>query len=237
MTNEELWLVDKLVRYYDHQHQIDLVKSFLQQQSSLPSKLRFKYEDTFNLVNAFSSEIESLFEKNPDFRWLTKDDRCILLERTLKHLMFLSSVFTFKGLDLYEDPHFCQALVNVYGRSSVSNAVITSSLFNSDMTVVKLMFSILMFSTIEYIDERSMATNHLSNPGLIQRIQNQYLEILWKYLNHRYSLEHAVRSFSNIVRCVLSSMNSLCSALKHRNVRENVNCLNKQAIERLRYLV
>lgn len=202
-------------------------------QMSIPMKLRFKNENTYDFLILLSNGVQNICHNSHAFRSLTKHDRCVLLNRTLKHVVLLSSIFTLKSMHPYDDIEFSQLILNIYGTSSVFSAEITSQLFDSDMTIVKLIFPVIMFSTLDYIDAASSTTNILSNTSSIQVIQDQYLELMWQYLISQNGYQHAVRCFSKVVRCVLASIQSLSSSFECCGFQKAIDRLNEQAIENL----
>lgn len=181
-------------------------------QYQLPLKFRFKITAVGDFLQSMVSGIQFIFQRNADFLSLTKHDQNLLLHRTLKQVAGLGACFILRRSDLYDELGFYTTIETIYSPKAIEYGAVASKLFDSDVNVVKLFLSIMIFSTLDctyYLDKN---INQLENIKLIQQIQGFYAELAWKYLLYNYDFRRAVKCFSNLIRCVFIDIQSLIIA-------------------------
>lgn len=82
---------------------------------------------------------------------------------------------------------------------------LSDKLLITDPIIIRLWIIILFFSTsLSCLYEKSCPTREYSKEKTsLFSIQNTYVELLWKYLLHRYRYENAVRIYSNLTNLYL----------------------------------
>ncbi|CAF0749953.1 unnamed protein product [Adineta ricciae] len=181
------------------------------------------------------SESQLLFEKNQDFSSFSKNDQLVLLHGRLKYVVGLSSAFLLRYIDLYKDETFSGIVKSIYGSNVYSTSRYTSHLIDSDIVLVKLVFSILIFSIFDYIsyNTNKNSFNNLKNSNSISNIPNLYIELAWKYLLYEYDHFYAVKCFSNILRYIFMINSAIVIVLQHDEWTNMVDNIIKQTEENL----
>ena len=88
-----------------------------------------------------------------------------------------------------------------YGSTSANYIRRTAERLDRDVVFVKLLMSLLIFSTFDWFPDPSRDHSmDLSDAKTIVNLQNRYIELMWRYLVHRDDDQRAVRCFSNLLR-------------------------------------
>lgn len=209
LSNDEWRLLSNIKNCYDDQCKIDMARNFLIQQSSVPMKIRFKVESVYELIQQLANSVRSLFERNSDFRSLPSNDQSLLLERTSKHAIGLTSTFTLGASFLYDDPGFDQTIAGIFGDQCISDGKLAYRSLDSDLVIVKLSLTMLMFSTLDCTLRIQNKMNLFTNVYQIQSIQDRYAQLTWKYLIYRYDYYYAVKCFSKLIQGIFAAIRSL----------------------------
>ncbi|CAF3050212.1 unnamed protein product [Rotaria sp. Silwood2] len=188
--------------------QYPLVNLFIRQQNTLPIKLRFKVESVSEIVLSLMSQAQICLQSNSNFLSLTTYDQTVLINSTLKHVADISVSFT------------------------LSPKQITNQL-DRDNTFIKLILSIIVFSTINYISKAQSTSINLINVKQILNIQDIYVELAWKYLIYRYDYYQAVKCFSNVIRVIFISTDGIHQAQQIEVCINMVDSLTQQTEQTL----
>lgn len=178
----------------------------------MPSRNRFKIGTVTSFLRLLLTSVEFIFQKNKDFHSLTNHDQLLLLQRSLKQVAGLAACFTLRASNLYDEAGFQEKIITIYGAEAINSGCLASTLFDSDINIVKLFLSMMIFSTLDCTYHLQRNVEKLKDIRSIQKIQDRYIEIAWKYLLYHYNLKRAVKCFSNFIRCVLIDIHSLVSA-------------------------
>lgn len=233
-TADQWILMSNLDHCYDQNEVLRYAARLSVEQSRLPTKIRFKPSTVGKFLQDIVNSCQMFFEKNGDFGVLPREDQSLLLNRTMKHVSGMMASFILRASHLYEELTFYETIQHLYGQQCAATGALASTFFDQDMTVAKLTLSMLIFSTLDcayYMERNPSRFKYLS---FIQKVQNQYAELTWKYLIYRYDEKRAVRTFSNIVRCTSAAIESLTIAAEAAQFAVSMNTVIEKTEEVLR---
>ncbi|CAF3892469.1 unnamed protein product [Rotaria sordida] len=197
-------LLSNLLNCFDENNGYEYVEDFLEKQNRLPLKLRFKYSSVNYFFILMMSKVQRVFEKNRDSLLLSQHDRTILLENTIEYTATIGGMFLLRQARLFDDVTFVKSAEIIFQPSAMVFIKRVIGQFDSDDTFIKLVLTILAFSTINYTVYRKNTQTNLTNIKAILSIQNLYTDLTWRYLLYKYGHHEAVIHFSNLLRCLFS---------------------------------
>jgi hypothetical protein len=155
-------------------------------------------------IESLLSKTRLLLEKNSDFLFLCSHDRSILLETSTGSITIFSALFIVQQSRLLDQSGFLQAMEEIFGLNTMNIIKHLIDQLDFDLTCIKLVLSILAFSTINYTIYTNTDADKLINMKTIIDVQDRYIELLWKYLLNKYDYHQTVICYSKLVRCLLT---------------------------------
>ncbi|UJR08996.1 hypothetical protein I4U23_013246 [Adineta vaga] len=232
LTYEQWTLLSNIIHCHDEYSRFSIGEQFLQQQNKLPIKIRFKIETTKEFFKSCASGAQLLFENIQDFVSLSSQDRSLLLRNTMKHIGGLTACIIFQTSKLFDNPAFCNTGETVYGVDTF-NSKYSAIYYDSNEIFMKLILTILIFSTPEYVRYTDTPCHNLQDAKTIYHIQEKYIELAWKYLLYKYDHDQAVRCFSNFIRCYLLLNKAVVAAVDLQHYKDLIDSLVKQTEQSL----
>jgi hypothetical protein len=107
----------------------------------------------------------------------------------------------------------------------MSNAKHTGDQLDSDIIFVKLVLTIIVFSTFDYICYTDVPPVTFKDIKGVLRIQNMYVELTWRYLLYKYDHDRAVMCFSNLIRCLFTLNNAIVAAAEIQQYKDLISSL------------
>ncbi len=233
LTVNQWNLLSNLTHCYDEYSGFELVQRYTEEQNELPPKMRFKLESVAELFTAINSAIPFFYEKNSDFISLCSYDRSILLHKSMKNVAALCTCFITHHTRVLDNPVFYKSAETIYGSGRLSNGNRAIDLLDCDGTFVKLVLTLVIFSTFDYIYYINMIPVNLMNMKTVIRIQDMYVELTWQYLLYKYDHERAVICFSNIIRCIFLINAGLIEMTEDKQYSDMIDTLIKETEETL----
>lgn len=179
-----------------------MANRFKFEQNILPIKLRYKLGPIGEFITSNMSRVQRIFEKNYDYLSLCSNDRSILLRNTVKHTGCIGGTFVLHQAHLLDDLFFYKSSEAIFGSHVMSTIKCITDTFDSDVIFIKLILTIIAFSTTCYTVYTHTPSMNLINLKTIIHIQDTYTELTWKYLIYKYNYEQAVKRFCNLLRCL-----------------------------------
>ncbi len=208
MTSDQWNLLSNLSHCYDEHSGLSMSEQFMAEQNFLPPKMRFKKTLMIEFIQRTLHESQFLYRSNQDFLSLSMDDRSCLLHNTLKHVGSLSSNFIIYKVQLMNCPTYFDTIGSISHPSIIPAAKRVADRLDFDMIIMKLFLAILSVSTINYTVYSYSPPVNISNIKQVLRIQNTYIELLWKYLLYKYNFVGAVKCLSELIRCFFAIHNA-----------------------------
>lgn len=173
-------------------------------QLTYPAKIRMKLVSS-NYMNflgkcyrTLTQIIEGIFHLNIS----SKNDRRILIERTITSLGGLNGLFIVRELNLHNNYEYTSCAITIYGSTLAQKVAYNANHMDTDGTLIKILLIILSFSTC-YDTINPTDTNLLLNTNEIFLTQNIYIEIMFKYMLFRYGYNEASVRFAKLIKIVL----------------------------------
>jgi hypothetical protein len=206
---------------YDAMNIIPHAKYLLEQQSSLPPKLRSKSSAIFNITKLFFSTFQPLVERTPYFRHLTLDTCRTLLRCNSATFGTINSFFIIREVNALDYPAFLTGCNTIYGHETIESLRKFSRQLEHNGTLVKLMLLILAFSTNSsaIVFDCSKDIKSISSSIFIFDIQNMFITMFWKYLVYQYGFFEAIRWFNSFIKYILAVIQSM---YERENAQHNV---------------
>jgi hypothetical protein len=172
-------------------------------------KLRFKIdtEKVYAIGRTFYQATEPFIRSNQDFALLPSDDRSIVLHGAVDNLTCLGGGFFLRESCLITRLDYCQGLEKAYGTIPYNLTLNLISLLDQDVNLVKLTLALFAFCTSNctFFNENNSLI-YIKNYRAVLHIQNVYAELIWKYLLYKYTFDHAIRRFTHLVKCLITSV-------------------------------
>lgn len=195
-------------------------------QTRLPMKMRFKHASMQDILLKITSAGRCFFEKNVDFLSLPFTNRTSLLHRTVKQVAGLNCCFIAYAAGLTTTPACYQSLVSIYGSSTLVGGNRAVKRLDSDLVVVKLILSMMMFCQFDCVEfDEKWPTIVVNDMKSIVKIQDQYIELIWQYLLYRYDHDYAVRCFSNLILSLLALSKALVHVVQVKDYHEIIDTI------------
>ena len=224
-------LLSNLIHSYDEYSNLLQTKRFMTSQNALPIKQRYRIEPVAEFVTFNMQQVERIFEKNHDFTSLDVHDRLILLRHTIKHTGCFGATFVLHQSQILDDPLFFIATETIFTPTVVSTIQPITRSFDVDPTFNKLILLILAFSTINYTNFETNLNENLLNLQRILRIQDNYIEITWKYLVYRYTYVQAIQRFCQLLRCLFRINHTIATVDRNRDYTKIIDSVVEKTEE------
>lgn len=206
-----------LIRSYEESQGIAFAENFLRDQLILPLKFRFKNSIVRQFLLTLSSKTRLSFEQNEDFLRLPSNDRLKIHRNSQISLKIFSTLSIIRQCRLPDQTGFLPSCVNLFGMKLIDLMKNFLEQLDSDFNVMKLVFFIFLFSTMnDQID---------FNSKTIRQIQEKYIELTWKYLLWKCDYRQTVIFFSNLPRCLITFQNILHEFHQEKPLRDMMNVL------------
>jgi hypothetical protein len=234
LTVDQWNLISKLLHCYDENIGFSRCEHYIREQNNLPLKLRFKCSSMIEFMQLSVSDAQLLYQHNGDFLSLSTNDRSILLQNTFSHVGSLAMNLAVYKVGLADYPIYYDVIESIsHWRGAAHVCRRFERLVNFDVTIVKLFLAILSFSTMSYTNYSNTPPVNLSNIKQILRIQNEYIELAWRYLLYKYNYEWAVKSFSLFIGVIFTIQEAISETQEVQWLTETFDSLVQQTEQTL----
>ncbi|CAF4275466.1 unnamed protein product, partial [Rotaria sp. Silwood2] len=218
LAKNEWNLLSNVIHAYDEANIIPQIKYYLEQQSSLPPKLRSKASKSIDIFKVLFSTLQLFIERSPYFHDLSIDTRQILIQNNYETAGTLNSIFVIREIKALDNITFQASCITIYGDKITTHSDHLTNRLEPNGIFVKIMILILAFSTNCSIVTPYYSGNiiNLANALSIFKIQNVLVTMFWKYLNYQYGFIGAVRCFNCLIKYILDILHS---ANEMRNIQ------------------
>jgi hypothetical protein len=211
-----------------------MAQLFISEQNALPVKLRYKIGVVGEFLTSNITRVQRIFEKNDDYHSLCLQDRSTLLRSTVKHTGCIGGTFVLHQAHLLDDPLFYKSTELIFGSDVMSTIIPLTESFDSDATFVKLILTIVAFSTIRYTNYFDTDSNDLIDIKTVIRIQDTYIELAWGYMIYKYSYEQAVIRFCHLIKNLFKINFTVVEADRIQEYKNMIDTVVEQTEQRLK---
>ncbi|CAF1413111.1 unnamed protein product [Adineta steineri] len=224
LTKEEWNLLSNIVHTYDKTNIIPDIKYQLEQQSTLPPKVRSKVSTSVDVLKYFLSALQPFIEDSPYFQNLSIDLRQALIQHNYDTASTMNCVFIIREMSALDNATFLTSCDVVYGYDIFKYSTHFVSRLESNSTLIKILLLTLAFSTncsiVNPDDPKNLRT--ITNVIAVFNIQNILVTMFWKYLIYQYGFIGGVRRFDSLIKYVLELLHSM---------NERANAQHEQMID------
>lgn len=205
LTSDEWTLFSNILHAYDATNIINETNSLLQQQVSLPPKIRSKGSTALFIIRYFYASVRSLLEKSPFFTRISDDARLTLVQHNAETVGSFNVTFVIRELNALANDAFLSGCTNFYGAETTDHAHELLSRLEPNGTLVKVMLFICAYagncSIVRF--NPTVSPSVKPNTLILFHIQEMLVTMFWKYLSYQYGFDGAVRRFSSLVKYLL----------------------------------
>ena len=190
---------------YDEQNLFRRTNDFLQNQFTLPPKIRAKDCHTLNHIGSLFTNIHTFIDHCSLFSSLPIQMRKHLIQRNFNIVGSFNAFFIATEMNIFNNEIYSNYIDNIYGNGYSNSVIQASRRLQTNGTLIKILLMILMHSSTCAIvtrdpDEDSQV---IFDTKIINHIQNIFVTLLWKYLDYQYGFHEAVTRFLSLVKSIL----------------------------------
>jgi hypothetical protein len=152
------------------------------------------------------TSLESFIKCTADFRVMSLAEQCSLFQRNMKGLLGFYCTFVFRESGVFHNQTTQNALLPLYGVSSVQKTKCITEQLDFDLVLVKLMLMTLAFSSncfVVHEGDHAVRDGLLCGTFRLLGSQNVYAELLWRYMTYRYGFYESARRFNALIKVAL----------------------------------
>ncbi len=223
-------LLLNLIHCYEEYNILSHIQKFIQEQTSLPIKLRFKTTPLDTFFGSVLNGIELFFKLNKNFISLCPHGRSVLLRCAMENAGSLTVVLILREVPFFHYPDVTESIED----NLMNLTKYLPNEINRNITFVKLGLAMFIFSTPNCAIYTNIDLDYLKNIKDISRIQDMYAEIAWKYLLCKYDYKQAVKCFMNFIKSFLvinSAIIEIHQSQQYKHMIENfIEKINQQVV-------
>ncbi|CAF1495087.1 unnamed protein product [Adineta ricciae] len=222
LTSTNWQLLSNVVHAFDTYQCISIAKDIVKVASDTypPSTAR-----ALDLMTIIHTSLQSFIECIADFRIMTTEEQCSLFQRNMQGLLAFYSILLFREAGIFHNQTSENTLVPLYGYNNVQRTKYLSSLFDYDLTLVKLALTALAFSSNCYMTSIEQMGSYrdcfLYGTFRLFGSQNAYAELLWRYMLYKYEFSQAVRRFDALIKASVDSLTLSSSIYESNRIHQN----------------
>ena len=189
-------LLLSLNQYCVEHNILSYVQQFLQEQTSLPIKLRYKIASWNVLFGSILHGIGLFFKLNNNFLSLCSDDPSNLLRYAMENAGSVTVALVLREIPLFDYLEMTESV-------SINLTKYLPKEIACDVTFIQLSIAMFVFSIMNCTGYSDNGLEQLTSRQDIFRIQGLYAEVTWKYLLYKYDHTQAVICFISFVKSLL----------------------------------
>ena len=150
--------------------------------------------------------MQSFVRSSPNFRILTVNEQYSLFERNLHSVTSLYGLLALRESGFIDSLRCTEVWSKIYGCDLIEKTKRISEQLDVDSTIVKIMLLVIAFSSNGLVENKvgSSSSDGLSLATLsLLTTQNIYVDLLWKYMVHRYGFFQSVVRFARFTKSIL----------------------------------
>ena len=206
--------------------------------SSTSTVVHFDLGNALEMLGSIFSSMFAFVQSSPHFRLFDANLQWLLIERYFSLIVEFSSLQIYRDFHLFKNEKFAESFVNIFGSTMFDYLQRISDKLDADSNLLKISYLILFFSAEFPLGNRSPTIS--SGTATLDRrslflIQNQYVELLWKYSLHRYGFLHSTRKFLRLLDLIhqltkYSTWNYTNNTLYHDLVDQSLETIKQSLV-------
>lgn len=171
--------------------------------------------------------MHTFIDRCPLFYSLPVDIRKHLIKHNLSVVGGFNGFFMAKEMNIFNNEIYSKYIDNIYGNDYSNSIIQAGQRLQQNGTLIKILLMILIFSNNYTIGTKDQYDNIQMAFGtnIINRIQNIFITLLWKYLDYQYGFHEAILILLSLVKSILDFMQRMdegSKIQKHWTMVENV---------------
>jgi len=166
LLNDEQWChLSNVINIYDTKSPVSHIRYLLCNQSKHPMKMRLKMAKTsiLEIIMSMYQSVLPFIETLPEFQTMQNYDRCELIERNLSYVGGFNGIIVFRDAGVTFSTAFKNGFPSIYGSNIVDDSITIAHRTDNDVTLIKLLIPIILFSTSFNVIVPNIANNNCKN--------------------------------------------------------------------------
>ncbi len=209
MNNSERNIISNVVHAFDTFSPVTDIRRTIEIINTSASNFQFDLSQSIRMISSFLNSLQLFISSTPDFKVLTPSEQWSLLQRNMLGLLSIGGIYLMRESGIFDKPENEMAVLPLYGNEVIQRVKNLSIQLDYDPIVIKLILVALGFSSNCFtkhhrgnIDKDSLLLGTFRLFGS----QNVYVELIWKYLIHRYNYNESVQRFSILIKRLLDTL-------------------------------
>ncbi len=206
LSRSDWTLISNVVHAFDNFIPIKETQQTIESLSGLSSSISLDVSNILSMFTTFYTSTESFIGSSADFQVLTVAEKSSLYQRNLHGVLHLCATFIFRLCGMFDSSKNDKIILSIYGYDIFQKTKRIALQLDYDLTIIKLILFIFAFSSNCYmIDENENMLDDKLLFGTFRLFgsQNVYVEVLWKYMIHRYDYYDASSRFAKLIKHIL----------------------------------
>ncbi|CAF4446934.1 unnamed protein product [Rotaria sp. Silwood2] len=238
LTPANWMLLSNIVHAFDSFSPLFEVQRIIEFLTHTSVDYNYIFQQSRNIVKIIYQSFQSSISSTADFRIMTTDEQCSLIQRNMLGVWAFYSMVICHQCKLFDNVASKNIMRPLYGSDNVEYVKSITVRLDPDLTLVKLILMVLSFSSNCFAvneDQNMKRDSLLMGTFRLFGSQNAYVEVMWKYMLYRYGYFESAKRFCELIKIMLDEI-TLSSTINDNNKVHN-DLLNKITEETERSLI
>lgn len=218
ILDDRKWLYLKnIVQSYDTESPVARIRHLSAMHVRDPLKIRWKMSRHYllDIMCLIYRSLFSFISTLPEYQSIPLDDKSLLMQRNFINISHFHGIILYRDADLLSNPIFSSSLSTLYGSDFADSTIRIIQRTEQDGTLTRLFIPILLFSTAfnvaypeDFHKDHESFDVFFAGTRRLFYLQNLYLDMMFKYLIHRFGYSAASLRFASLVKTILDQSNS-----------------------------
>ncbi|CAF4538086.1 unnamed protein product [Rotaria sp. Silwood2] len=208
LTTTDWTLFSNIIHAYDIFSPVKSIHNEIARQSKLPPKIRVKLAQELipNILIPFYTSLQSYIRCTNEFQMFTIAEQQCIYQRNFHSASSLMGQLILRESGIFENKTYLSAFASSYDVETLTQAASVMERLDYDSTLVKIFLVIISFSSNCFMIDNSI---NIFGDYLLRKTkqlffyQNQYTELLWKYMIFRYGYKEAAFRFAGLIKQII----------------------------------
>ncbi|CAF4143197.1 unnamed protein product [Rotaria sordida] len=218
-------LLSNLVHAFDSFAPSYEVKRMIKFLTTTSVDIQYKLQQSLNIVSMICQSIQSSINSTADFRIMTTEEQCSLVQRNTLGIWAFYSMVILYHCDMFDNISSKSIMNPLYKLDDVEYTRSLTMRLDPDPTLVKLIIMVLSFSSncfTIHADQNMQRDSLLMGTFRLLGSQNAYVEIMWKYMLYRYGYFESAKRFCELIKIMLDEINMASNIYDNNKIHQNL---------------
>ncbi|CAF1174870.1 unnamed protein product [Rotaria sp. Silwood1] len=217
-------IISNIVHAFDVFSPVSAVRRSIENLTTTASNIQYDVSQSLNLMSSFYNSLQLFISSTPDFKVLTSDEQRSLFQRNMLGLLCVGGMYLMRESGIFDKPENELVILPLYGTEVTRQTRLICQQLSLDPILFKITLVALAFSSNCYMihdDGNITRDSLLLGTFRLLGSQNAYVELIWKYLMHTYGHDHAVQTFSKLIKHLLEILTLSIDMYKTNEIHQN----------------